>query len=1152
MRKRIYSLILACSLAFGAFSFVPKTINAKSKETNSQSGEIEIYEEACESSGKSIVPDGFGVTVDADYIEEAKIALENYETDLTVEKEVYADGEAYTTYSSVDAALSKALDNYQNIVELPTDADSSWSFPYSNSSEISAFANKYLQAHPEYFYVSNLKAVTAGGYVKRFIFTFSDTKENLKKMRGELAVAVAKAAYPAQNDKLTDAEKCLLVHDYLVEHCEYDDDFSALSAEQQKLSMAINAYGALVEGKAVCQGYTAAFSLIMKELKILNVSVSSRTMGEKKADGSYAGHIWNLVGLKNKQDKYNYYHVDVTWDDKDIPGQVKHDNLLVSDQKLSDNGHFGYSVDSGIASLTLDTYYDLFYWVNISSAVYIYDDALYYVYPDDPGCNRYDVTGLTAKVDYNLVKKPVGESADNKNDKNVSVLKYNYGTVEILTDDYSEDDIDKLKSEYKTMNTQGRLAEGASYWYVNSDDKVLRISKEQAKGAVKGEDNGPAYIESDEGIDTLVTVLGDPIEGLIKLSGKLYYSRGGELTEINEDIGVPEPKELFVYKSGETILLAPTVNQYGKTYYSDYQVYACLLPEGSDASTGDDPKIKYAMDILDSGHLEVDGSGFVKSKGYTTDPLDPSKYVAESMTISVPDYPDIETKKLSFKAEPVAVEKIVLSNSTIYKDYTTAQMEANNTVELTTQVLPANASNNIVKYTSTNTKVAKVDPNTGLVTLVGAGEAKIYARLTEKDEFGQIKENGNFEASCAVRVRFKPESITTDKDSVTIIEPERDSNNSPVITDVNKTLVSANVGTVSAYNRSVKWEITDEKVANVKGSMALDTKVISIIPSDTPGADGSYSAEIQAINEGSATVKVTSSVNASVSKVISVTVKKPEKKEEPTTEAPTESSKDVKITGISIKPENVDLTTYGVVDLIAELTPSNADNKGILWTTSDSNAVELKEDKEDPRVCRVTAISRGTVKVTATSLDGAYSATSTITIKKADIQVAKAEKIADKVYNGKYKKPAPVLTINGTKLKKGVDYTVSYKKNKKVGTAVITVKGKGQITGTKSVTFKIIPKATKLTLKKNKKGVLVAKFKKVATADGYQIIVATNKKFTKNKKSKIIYGKTKLKYALTGLKKRKTYYIKARAVKIVGVKKYYSKYTKTYKVRLKK
>ncbi|MBQ4022175.1 MAG: Ig-like domain-containing protein, partial [Bacteroidales bacterium] len=144
-------------------------------------------------------------------------------------------------------------------------------------------------------------------------------------------------------------------------------------------------------------------------------------------------------------------------------------------------------------------------------------------------------------------------------------------------------------------------------------------------------------------------------------------------------------------------------------------------------------------------------------------------------------------------------------------------MEANNTVELTTQVLPANASNNIVKYTSTNTKVAKVDQNTGLVTLVGAGEAKIYARLTEKDELGQTKENGNFEVSCAVRVRFKPESITTDKDSVTIIEPERDSSNSPVITDVNKALVSANVGTVNAYDRSVKWEITDEKVANVKG-----------------------------------------------------------------------------------------------------------------------------------------------------------------------------------------------------------------------------------------------------------------------------------------------------------------------------------------------
>ena len=58
-------------------------------------------------------------------------------------------------------------------------------------------------------------------------------------------------------------------------------------------------------------------------------------------------------------------------------------------------------------------------------------------------------------------------------------------------------------------------------------------------------------------------------------------------------------------------------------------------------------------------------------------------------------------------------------------------------------------------------------------------------------------------------------------------------------------------------------------------------------------------------------------------------------------------------------------------------------------------------------------------------------------------------------YTGKTIKPRPTLKVNGYILTKGKDYTVSYKNNKKKGTATIIMKGKGNYKGTKKKKFKI-------------------------------------------------------------------------------------------------
>ncbi|MBR1752033.1 MAG: leucine-rich repeat domain-containing protein [Ruminococcus sp.] len=176
-------------------------------------------------------------------------------------------------------------------------------------------------------------------------------------------------------------------------------------------------------------------------------------------------------------------------------------------------------------------------------------------------------------------------------------------------------------------------------------------------------------------------------------------------------------------------------------------------------------------------------------------------------------------------------------------------------------------------------------------------------------------------------------------------------------------------------------------------------------------------------------------------------------------------------------------------------------------------------------------------------------AKSAVSLKEAKVTLEKTEY----VYNSKVRKPAVTVKLDGAALKKSTDYTVSYKNNTKVGTATVTVKGKGSYTGTVTKTFKINPKATsisKLTSPKTKQ--LKVTYKKVSGVTGYQVTYSTSKKFTKAAtKTAAVKGAAKTSKTIKSLKKGKTYYIKVRSYKTVSGKKYYSSYTKVKKIKVK-
>lgn len=97
----------------------------------------------------------------------------------------------------------------------------------------------------------------------------------------------------------SDFEKVKFIHDYIINNCEYNQ---AAVRNPNSYPSSFTAYGALVEGTAVCEGYSKAFSLLCEQVGIETLLVTGSANG--------IDHMWNMVKCNGQ-----WYHIDVTWDD---------------------------------------------------------------------------------------------------------------------------------------------------------------------------------------------------------------------------------------------------------------------------------------------------------------------------------------------------------------------------------------------------------------------------------------------------------------------------------------------------------------------------------------------------------------------------------------------------------------------------------------------------------------------------------------------------------------------------------------------------------------------------------------------------------------------------------------------------------------------
>ena len=235
---------------------------------------------------------------------------------------------------------------------------------------------------------------------------------------------------------------------------------------------------------------------------------------------------------------------------------------------------------------------------------------------------------------------------------------------------------------------------------------------------------------------------------------------------------------------------------------------------------------------------------------------------------------------------------------------------------LTATVSPSNAANQKVIWSSSNSSVASVKD--GLVSAIKPGNARITVK----------SDDGGKTATCEVLVSAKVYPVTgvsLNKSSVTLTEGE-------------SLTLTATVNPSNATNKNVSWKSSNASVATV--------------------SDG----KVTAVKAGSATITVTTE-DGSKTATCSVTV----------------SAKVYTVTGVSISKTSAEIVVGNKLQLKATVNPSNATNKNVSWTSSNTSVATVNSRGE------VSSLMPGSANIVVTTEDGRYTAICKIKVVKRTV-----------------------------------------------------------------------------------------------------------------------------------------------------------------------
>lgn len=278
-------------------------------------------------------------------------------------------------------------------------------------------------------------------------------------------------------------------------------------------------------------------------------------------------------------------------------------------------------------------------------------------------------------------------------------------------------------------------------------------------------------------------------------------------------------------------------------------------------------------------------------------------------------------------------------------------LKENSTEILTATVTPSNASNKAVEWESDDPTVATVNEYGEVTVVASSGTATITARSVQ---------NNAVTATCVVTAVPNPVTSVVISETSTTIDPY------PWGT---KTL-TASVKPSNASDTGIDWSSDDPSVATVVNG------VVTAV-SSTNGATTTIHAKAHADNSIEATCTIT-------------VVYTP-------------------VTGVSLDESSKLLPLGGSFTLTATVTPGDATQKAVNWTSSNNSVATVADG-----VVTASSSNTGTVTITATTVDGGYTATCTVQVYKPVTAVSLDKSTINPLYRRCTETLTPTITSGAT------------------------------------------------------------------------------------------------------------------------------------------
>ena len=399
-------------------------------------------------------------------------------------------------------------------------------------------------------------------------------------------------------------------------------------------------------------------------------------------------------------------------------------------------------------------------------------------------------------------------------------------------------------------------------------------------------------------------------------------------------------------------------------------------------------------------------------------------------------------------------------------------MGVGETMQLSATVLPENAADKKIYWSTNNPNVATVDLN-GLVTAVGGGTVEICCSPRD-DTSGEIHDQVTITVIQKVKgVTLTPSDVTISLNrgyqlTASVIPGDANdktvywSSSDPDVVEVNNNgyiygleLGSADVTVTTrdgGYHKTC--HVTVDVVHPEQVSVISPREQIhwgqyvqmstSFEPADTTNKNVTWSSSdesiavvdengrVTGVGEGIVTITATAEDNGKTGSA-SLTVEF------------------THVQGVSIAEEEIEIASGRTKKLNVTVEPYNASNPQLVYESGDPAVVTVDETG------RITAVAEGEATVTVTSGDGGFSDSVLVSVYPDEIFVTGIPESV--VYTGTAIKPEPQVYDGRTLLKKGTDYTLTYKNNTKAGTASILIKMIGNYSKSETVTFEIMKRS---------------------------------------------------------------------------------------------